>query len=285
MPAHFLASSVDVIADPVYFWRIREGGDLSITQRRLEQRALLDRLQAIQDVSDHLERHGPRRAKRWYDESVVADDLRYYVNVLEGADDAYVELFMDRVNAYLDGADKRIYDPLPAIERLKWHLVRRRLVPELIEVLRFEKQEMADTPPVRARGRWYGDYPFRTDERLKIPASVYRLEGELTPARVARDARARRRRDAHRRPCVRDRPRGAEPGSQKVEVSALRPGRLRRVRLITSAVRAAHTRDGSARTRRRTPRRAWAATSRGRASRRRSTRAGCGAARGAGTCT
>ncbi len=43
VPAQFAARSVDVIADPVYLWRIREGGELSITQRRLEQRALLDR--------------------------------------------------------------------------------------------------------------------------------------------------------------------------------------------------------------------------------------------------
>ena len=61
IPAHFLAKSVDVISDPVYFWRIREGGDLSITQRRLEPQALIDRLQAIEEVSDHLERARPAR--------------------------------------------------------------------------------------------------------------------------------------------------------------------------------------------------------------------------------
>ena len=237
VPAHFLASSVDVIADPVYFWRIREGGDLSITQRRLEQRALLDRLQAIQDVSDHLDRHGPRRARRWYRQSVVADDLRYYLNALEGADDAYLELFLDRVNAYLDNAGDRIFDPLPAIERLKWHLVRRRLVPELMEVLRFEKQDMAATPPVRVRGRWYGDYPFRTDRRLNIPASMYRLKGELalraSLETLERDGGAIRI-AGHAYVTGIGAP---EKGSQKVEVSVLRSGRLRRVRLMTSAIR------------------------------------------------
>ena len=91
---------------------------------------------------EHLAADGPRGSKRWYDESVVADDLRYYLNSLDVADEEYRELFLDRVNAFLDGASARIFKPLPAIERLKWHLVRRRLMPELLEVVRFQKEEL-----------------------------------------------------------------------------------------------------------------------------------------------
>ncbi len=237
VPAHFLAKSVDVISEPVYYWRIREGGDLSITQRRLDPDMLLDRLQSISDVRDHLDRTGHKKARRWYDESIVADDLRYYLNALEGADDEFMALFLDRVNALLDTASPKIYDPLPAIERLKWHMVRHRLVPELSEVLRFAKQDLPSTPPVRVRGKWYGDYPFRTDGRLKVPSSVYRLEGELT-LRATLDTLE---------------PGGdglriagtayvtgigaAAEGAQRVQVAALRPGRLRRVRLVTSALK------------------------------------------------
>ncbi len=233
VPAHFLARSVDVISDPVYYWRIREGGDLSITQRRLEPRSLLDRLQSIEEVRERL----PRKGVRWYDENIVADDLRYYVNALEGADDAYMELFLDRVNALLDRASDRIYDPLPAIERLKWHLVRRRAVPELMEVLRFQKQDLNHTPPVRERGRWYGDYPFRKDPRLKVPDSVYRLEGELTLRATleALEADGDALRIAGHAYVT-----GvgaASEDAQRVEVALLRPGRLRRVRLITAAVK------------------------------------------------
>ncbi len=99
LPAHFLAKSVDVIADPVYLYRLRETGGLSITQRRLEPKVLLDRLAAVSHVSQFLAKH-KRRAKRWYDHSVVAEDLRYYVNVLPHADDAYKALFLDKVNAF-----------------------------------------------------------------------------------------------------------------------------------------------------------------------------------------
>ena len=237
IPAHFLAKSVDVISEPCYLWRIREGGAQSITQRKHEPQSLIDRLMSIQEVSEHLAADGPRGSKRWYDESVVADDLRYYVNSLDTADDAYRELFLDRVNAFLDGASDRIFKPLPAIERLKWHLVRRRLMPELLEVVRFQKEEIGRTPPLRIRGRWYGDYPFRTDRRLKIPQSVYRLKMEFS---MGAGLEALRVQDGAIRIEGHAYVNGIDAGSedaQKVEVSLLRPGRLTRVRLITSAVK------------------------------------------------
>ena len=78
LPAQFAARSVDVIAEPVYLYRIREGidvSDQSITQRRLDRQVLLDRIAAVEHVLDHLGREGPRKARRWYEQSVVADDL------------------------------------------------------------------------------------------------------------------------------------------------------------------------------------------------------------------
>jgi len=238
VPAQFAARSVDVIADPVYYWRIREGGELSITQRRLEQRTLRDRMTAIEQVSRQLGENGPFRAKRWYDESLVADDLRLHLNVLDVADDDYRELFLERVNAFLDGASPRIYARLPAIDRLKWHLVRRRLMPELLEVLRFQKERLAGSAPVRVRGRWYGDYPFRDDPRLRIPASVYRLKHADLPG-VAHLEELRRDGDELKvRGFAYVNGIGApSPGSQTVGVSLLRPGRLRRVRLRLTPLR------------------------------------------------
>jgi CDP-glycerol glycerophosphotransferase len=155
LPAHFAARSVDVIADPVYLWRSREGGELSITQRRLEPRVLLDRLAAIEQVCDYLREHGPEHALRWYRESVVADDLRYHLDVLDRADDAYRQLFLDRANEFLDDD---VANGLPAAERRKWELVRRRELDELLEILRREhrptlRMRVARLVPVRHRAR------------------------------------------------------------------------------------------------------------------------------------
>ena len=238
VPAQFAARSVDVIAEPVYYWRVREGGELSITQRRLEPRALLDRLSAIEEVREYLRRNGPRRARRWYDESVVADDLRLHLNILHLADPEYRELFLERANAFLDTTAPGVFNGLAAIDRLKWHLVRRRLLPELLEVLRFEERELGDSAPVGLRGRWYGDYPFRADRRLRIPRSVYRLNRADLPGVAHVDAldhdggRIRIGGYAYVSGIG-----AASPGAQRVRVTAVRPGRLRRLRLLLVPLR------------------------------------------------
>jgi CDP-glycerol glycerophosphotransferase len=240
LPAHFMASSVDVVSEPVYYYRVRESGDKSITQRRLELKVLLDRLAAVEEVHDYLLRNGPRQARRWYEESLVADDLRYFLDVLDRADDEYREVFLDRVNALLDRCSPRVERRLQPIQRLKWHLVRRRRLPELLEVLRFGREDASETPPVRVHGRWYADLPFRTDRSLRIPASVYayrpgqgfgldagldalRLDGSklLVEGYAYIDAIGA----AHR-------------GSQRVTVAAVRRGRLRRLRARAAPVRA-----------------------------------------------
>jgi CDP-glycerol glycerophosphotransferase len=236
IPAHFMADSVDVLSDPVYLYRVREDGNLSITQRRLEQRVLLDRLAAVEHVSSYLAEHGPKKGKRWYDESVVADDLRLHLNILDSADDDYRELFLDRVNAFLDTVDEKVFEPLLAIDRLKWHLVRRRLMPELIEVLRFQREALAGTPPVQSGGRWYGDYPFRGDSGLAIPESIYRLDQELPLNANVEQLRADGD-QLHIRGYAYINGIGAStPDAQRLKLTALRPGRLRRLRLRATAL-------------------------------------------------
>lgn len=237
LPAHFAARSVDVIHEPVYFYRVREGADLSITQRRLEPRALIGRVDAVEHVQAYLAKEGPRRAKGWYEQSVVAEDLRYYLDVLDGASDEYRQLFLERVNAFLDRCGRDVYRDLHAIDRLKWHLVRRRLMPELLHVLRFQKERLRETPPVRVGRRWYGDYPFRTDRELKIPRSVYRLREELVVSPRVDDLRF----DGD------DLKIGGyafiaglgapTPDSQQVTVTVVRRGRLLRLRMRVSAIR------------------------------------------------
>ena len=189
MPAHYLAGSVDVVADTVYLWRRREAGDLSGSQRRVGVKALRDRVAAVDHVSRFLADRGMTEAKAVYDKSVVGNDLRYFLDVLDNAAEDERHLFLDLANDFLDRADAEVLEQPLAIDRLKWQLVRRRALPELLEVLRFADEELADTPPVREGGHWYGDYPYRTDERLGIPRPVYRLEDELAPVFRLNDVR------------------------------------------------------------------------------------------------
>jgi CDP-glycerol glycerophosphotransferase len=244
IPAHFSAASVDVIAEPVYYWRVRHsGGDLSITQRRLEKRALLDRLAAIEEVRDHLVEHGPRRGLRWYERSAIADDLRLHLNVLDQADDAYRELFLDRAGAFVERAGWGVLRSLPAIDRLKWELVRRRRMPDLLEVLRFQREDLGSTPPVRIRGRWYGDYPFRDE----LPSTIYRLRREDLDLAPTAHIEALRRDDE--RVVLRGRAAidAVGPGEpQRVTLLAVRPGRWQRLRSRIAATRLPTTTRGRA---------------------------------------
>ena len=152
LPAHFAARSVDVLEKPVYYWRSREAGALSITQRRAERKALVDRTNAVEKVIEYLKAEGPPGALNWYEESLLTHDLRYHLNVLHKADDEYRELFIARANELLAGADPAIYSRLPAIEQRQWALVRERRLPELLAALQ-EQRESRPSLKVRLARR------------------------------------------------------------------------------------------------------------------------------------
>jgi CDP-glycerol glycerophosphotransferase len=194
VPAHYLARAVDVVREPVYLWRERPG---SITTRRTDPRLLRDRLKAVGMVCRFLDATQPPPLRRIYHESVLAEDLRYHLDVLDRVDDAYRAEFLDGANALLDGFAPDVESRLPAIQRLKWHLVRRRLLPELLEVIRFQETEFKSRPRVIKGGIVYGAYPFFDDPALGIPRSVYRLDPHRRRLRsalvLAKPARVPRR--------------------------------------------------------------------------------------------
>ena len=238
LPAHVMAGSVDVLAEPVYHWRIRVDGARSITQKRLELRTLVDRLAAVEHVRAYLAVHGSRRLRRWYDERLVRDELRLHLDLFADAEPAYRALFVEHVTALFGGARQSLFADLPAIDRLKWHLVLRERTDELIDVLRFQRHRRASTPPLRQRGRWYGDYPHRGDPG--IPQSVFRLG--------KRDAELALQAEVEELACEGDRlvVRGhahlaglavAEPGDQRVQLLAVRRGRWQRLRMRAGGVR------------------------------------------------
>jgi CDP-glycerol glycerophosphotransferase len=236
LPAHLAARSVDVLASPVYHWRLREDGAPSITQRRLEHRVLRDRLAAIRHVRRHFAERGTARLCRWYDASLLADDLRLHLDLLHEADDAYRATFMSAAGELLADAPARICDGLSAIDRVKWRLVALGRLDELVEVLRFQRGPRRDGPPVRRRLRYYGRYPHRDD----LPRATYRL------GRRDEDLALRAHLDDLRRDGSRLRLRGhayiaglgaPAAGAQRTALAAVRPGRLRPVRSPLAGLR------------------------------------------------
>ncbi|WP_147341217.1 bifunctional glycosyltransferase/CDP-glycerol:glycerophosphate glycerophosphotransferase [Actinomadura logoneensis] len=179
IPAHVLANKVDVLHEPVYHWRIRESGARSITQRRTEPGNLADRMRSVTSASDFLSRKAPDLKER-YDAFALADDIRIFVNVVDQGDEQYRDTFLDLVNAVLDKMDPAVYEKLPAIDRLKFHAVRQRLMPELVEIVSFAKSHPDRGSAIQRPGhpgKWYGEYPFLGDPRF--PDHLYELRDEL----------------------------------------------------------------------------------------------------------
>jgi CDP-glycerol glycerophosphotransferase len=239
--AHYAARAVDVVAAPVYHYRRREMGEPSITQRRHELRALRDRVTAVEEVVELLARTESRRQLRRYERSVVSADLRYHLNLLERAGDDYRDHFLLAANGFLDRAHRGVLRGQPALERLKWELVRRRALPELLETLRFQREETLHRAPLRGpAGGFRGDFPFRRDRALRLPRAAFRL-GRRDPE-LALTARIEDLRFEH----------GAVrlfghayvtavgapgPEIQRVSIAAVQPGRLRSLRMRVASRR------------------------------------------------
>jgi CDP-glycerol glycerophosphotransferase len=180
--AHVLAKAVDVVREPVYLWRARSGDSASITQRRVEPRAIGDRYTAVDGISRFMAEQGETDLKARYDRSVAEQDLRYFLQHLDEGDAGFHARFLELANDFFDRAADDVFDDLPAVQRLEWHLVRRRMLPELLEVVRFENSgDMSLTPFVRRGRRFFGDYPFRGDPAVGVPDDVYRLSKEEIP--------------------------------------------------------------------------------------------------------
>ncbi|WP_405663184.1 CDP-glycerol glycerophosphotransferase family protein [Streptomyces sp. NBC_01166] len=135
IPAHYLAGSVDVLREHVYYWRVREG---SITRRRTDVRGVRDRIAACEQVSAFLADRDPAQRLR-YDASCLRDDFVYFLEGLPMGGSAYRSAFMADAGAFLDRAGDAALAGLPAEARIRWQLVRERRVDDLLAVLESER--------------------------------------------------------------------------------------------------------------------------------------------------
>ena len=180
--AYICATAVDVVTDVVLIQRERPDEDRARRPRANDMVALAEHLEAALAISSQLGADGhPMRAlkKEWDTRLVHGDLLKAFSNLTE-ADDHTQRRLVEVGGALLVGAGPRIESSMLAIDRLKCHLARRRLLPELLAVVQAEStDELRHTRAVRRGLRYYGDYPFRTDRQLRVPRATYRLDKEL----------------------------------------------------------------------------------------------------------
>jgi CDP-glycerol glycerophosphotransferase len=180
LPAHFLAKSVDVVAAPVYIWRERVAReDRSITQRRLEIQNMRDRVWAVTRVSEFLAGGPWDDSKREYDRLAFTGDLRIFTRLLGEADEDFQREFLEHAQRFVLQAHPRALVGVSAIERLKWFLIERGSLEDLLVVVDFEQRFPHGAPAVTRFGKVYAKLPFYGDRRRRIPRRVFRYDDEL----------------------------------------------------------------------------------------------------------
>ncbi|MFD9499106.1 CDP-glycerol glycerophosphotransferase family protein [Streptomyces sp. NPDC060035] len=174
LPAYFLAGSVDVVEEPVYHWRDRDG---SITTRRAVPKGIRDRVTAVSTVSRFLAERGMAEAGRRYDEHVLSGDLWLFIEALPEGDAAFHEAFLTHANAFADTVEPAVLDALPLHLRVKWQLIRERRMAELLALLAHGSRDR-DTFHVRGLLRPRAQYPGVADS---LPQRVTALAGADLP--------------------------------------------------------------------------------------------------------
>jgi len=173
--AHVLATAVDVIPDPIYYWRERGKGALSITQSRTSISNFRDRIAALLAIDGFLRDRGSAKLLRDHQRKALVNDLWLYVGDLSRTSDEYQAEFIVLGGKYLSQVDRRAMAKLPSTHKLAYYLIKTGRLEQLREFNAWRaRQPIKTIPVVRRFGRLWADLPFRGDRSLKIPASVYR---------------------------------------------------------------------------------------------------------------
>ncbi|GAA1852786.1 bifunctional glycosyltransferase/CDP-glycerol:glycerophosphate glycerophosphotransferase [Actinomadura bangladeshensis] len=176
--AQLLASAVDVLDTTVYFWRDRPG---TAPRLRPDPDHITDRIATLAAIRNFVHDHAPELLAV-HDMYALDLDVRDLMLALPAATWEERERLIELGAEVVADADRSATDGLDAIRRLELHLLRGRMVPELLDVLRFEEYGLQDVPIVprgRLRPRWYARYPFFEDAERDIPLDVYDVTDEI----------------------------------------------------------------------------------------------------------
>ncbi|MFE7564966.1 CDP-glycerol glycerophosphotransferase family protein [Kitasatospora sp. NPDC057500] len=177
VPHHYLAKSVDVLSEPIYHWREREVGEMSITQMRTNPKGLIDRVTSVELVRGWLKKQTePRFAEylKSYDENTLVEEIpMFFWSVVDG-DKEYREAYIRCVSRLLRSIGPEQVKKLRAPLRLKYHLTLQGRIDEFVEQIKYEGESNGG---VIAKGllRPYADYPFLRGGRKSVPPGLLSL--------------------------------------------------------------------------------------------------------------
>ncbi len=172
IPAHVLASAVDVIADPVYHWRRRED---SISEGRADAANLDARITVMRGVRDFLVERAPELVDP-YDTVVLDIDLKILARSLPAVPEEAQGVLLEHAAELVGSMSPAVVAARPTPERLGLTLMAERRPDELHEVLN-DQYLGGGLKAVERDGRWYADYalldrPLDLTDELRPLAKV-----------------------------------------------------------------------------------------------------------------
>jgi CDP-glycerol glycerophosphotransferase len=171
-----LAASRDVLEAAVCF---RRRNREPVIQRH-DVADLQERLGVMRSVLPLLETHAPQ-AVPYFQRHLVRKLINRLIDAIPRASAEDQRLLLETGGEFLAGIELA---ELPALERLRFHLLRRRMLPELLELTTPPvRTGLAAAPVVRRRGlirsRWYAQYPYFKTFSRRIPRHLYEVTDEL----------------------------------------------------------------------------------------------------------
>lgn len=123
--AYFLADSISIIPEPVYFWRVVENADVkSITHRRFEFENFKNRITAHRLFDQFLKDNGDILYQGHKNKKFLAHDLKLYTNDYLQFDDEYKSKFHELIYEYLhEVMDEYSFIKLSERERILYYLL------------------------------------------------------------------------------------------------------------------------------------------------------------------
>lgn len=185
IPAHFLANAIDVVEDPVYYWRIRDGGDRSITQKRTDIENFKDRLKALNMLDSFLNRHQVSEPLiRANQLKYLTNDFSVFLGVLKSVDTSYLNEFQLLLSRELRKMDPELLHQVPAKLSLVYRLVLDNKMDDAIQVMATDPRRLLNFRPYRKNGHWYRKFsvteetccdPVCVDESLNAVARIHKV--------------------------------------------------------------------------------------------------------------
>jgi glycosyltransferase involved in cell wall biosynthesis len=154
------AHGIDVLADPVYLWRVRTDGS-SISQQRDDVRDLSDRLLTKRWSTQTVRETTSERTQQVWFGQVLPIDMWEYFRAVPGCTDEYWEMLHAGTNEFWNG-DTVPFErtTLPLRQRLMGWLVCQGRRADLAELIAFIDQHPAGLPRRQVGEREIVDHPF-----------------------------------------------------------------------------------------------------------------------------